>query len=149
MQVILLENIRKLGRLGDKVNVKPGFGRNYLIPQKKAAFATEKNLKQFEERRAEFEKNAQLALAAAQQRAVKLNDITLTITAMASEEGKLYGSVGIHEIRDALKDRDIEIGKNEILMPNGSIHSVGQYDIEIQLHSEVQAMLKVDVVSGK
>lgn len=149
MQVILLENIRKLGRLGDKVNVKPGFGRNYLIPQKKAVFATEKNLKQFEERRAEFEKNAQQALAAAQQLAARLNDITLTIPALASEEGKLYGSVGVHEIRDALKLRDIEIGKNEILMPNGSIHSVGQYDIEIQLHSEVNATLKLEIVSSK
>ena len=147
--VILLETIRKLGRLGDQVNVKSGFGRNFLIPQKKAVFATEKNKKQFEERRAEFEKIAQQALATAQQRAAKLNDITLSIPAMASEVGKLYGSVGMQEIRDALKQREIEVSKHEILMLDGAIHSVGQYEIELQLHSDVVATLKIEVVASK
>lgn len=149
MEVILLETIRKLGRLGDQVTVKPGYGRNYLIPQKKAVFATEKNRQAFEEKRAEFEKNAQQSLAKAQERAAKLNEITLTIPALASEEGKLYGSIGVFEIRDALKQRDIDVSKREIVLPEGSIHSIGSYEIEIHLHSDVIAQLKVEIEPSK
>src|SRR3990167_7059227 len=98
MEVILLENVRNLGRLGDKIVVKAGYGRNYLIPQKKAVFATENNVLMFESRRVELENKAQQLLAEAEQRAAKLNDITVLLHAMATDEGKLYGSVGANEI---------------------------------------------------
>lgn len=148
MEVILLEKIRNLGNLGDKVSVKAGFGRNYLIPQNKAVFATEKNMEAFEKKRAELEKKAKQAVANAEQRAAKINDIVLSIAAMASEEGKLYGSVGINEIKDALVEKSIDVAKNEILMPEGPIHSVGNYSIEIILHSDVSANLQVEVTAA-
>ncbi|MDX1838208.1 50S ribosomal protein L9 [Legionella taurinensis] len=149
MQVILLENVRNLGKLGDKVNVANGFGRNFLIPQSKAVFATAENIKLFEERRAELEKKAQQAQAVAEQRAAKLNDITLVISAMASDEGKLYGSVGVNEIRDALVERSIEVSRREIVMPEGPIHSVGDFTVEVHVHSDVIAMLQIQVVASK
>lgn len=148
MDVILLEKVRNLGNLGDKVSVKAGYGRNYLIPKSKAVFATEKNLELFEQRRAELEKKAQKVLAEAEQRAAKLNDITVQISAQASDEGKLYGSVGIIEIKDAVAARDIDIDKREIVMPEGPIHSVGEYVLEVHLHSDVVAELKVEVVAS-
>ncbi|KTC96547.1 50S ribosomal protein L9 [Legionella erythra] len=149
MQVILLENVRNLGKLGDKVNVANGFGRNFLIPQSKAVFATEENIQMFEQRRAELEKKAQQAQAVAEQRAAKLNDITLVISAMASDEGKLYGSVGVNEIRDALVERSIEISRREIVMPEGPIHSVGDFTVEVHVHSDVIATLQIQVVAAK
>ena len=149
MDVILLEKVRNLGNLGDKVHVKPGYGRNYLIPHNKAVFATAKNTEQFEQRRAELEKKAQQALSAAEQRAAKLNDTTVVISAMASDEGKLYGSVGVNEIKDALVERSIEICKREIVMPDGAFHSIGNFEVEIQVHSDVVATLKVEIVAAK
>ncbi|MFZ4077326.1 MAG: 50S ribosomal protein L9 [Legionellaceae bacterium] len=149
MQVILLEKIRNLGNLGDTVNVKSGYGRNYLIPQNKAVFATEKSVALFEARRADLEKKAAQALAQAEQRAAKLNDITVIISAQASDEGKLYGSVGVNEVKDALVARSIEISKREIIMSEGPIHSVGQYVIDVMLHSDVMASLQVEVVAAK
>ncbi|WP_133131393.1 50S ribosomal protein L9 [Legionella yabuuchiae] len=149
MEVILLEKIRNLGNLGDKVAVKSGYGRNYLIPQGKAVFATAKNIEAFEKRRAELEKKAQKSLAEAEQRAAKLNDITLEISAQASDEGKLYGSIGVNEITEALKERGHEVSKQEVVMPEGPIHSTGDYVVQIQLHSDVAANLKVEVVSAK
>ncbi len=149
MQVILLEKIRNLGSLGDKVSVNPGYGRNFLIPQGKAVFATEKNVESFEKRRAELEKKAEQALAKAEQRAAKLNGVTVVIVAQASDEGKLYGSVGVTEIKDALIAKSIEICKCEIMMPDGVFHSVGQYAVEIQVHSDVIATIQVDVVAAK
>lgn len=149
MEVILLEKVRNLGNLGDKVQVKPGYGRNYLIPESKAVFATAKNVEQFEQRRAELEKKAQQSLANAEQRAAKLNDTTLVVNAMASDEGKLYGSVGVNEIKDALTEKSIEVSKREIVMPEGPIHSIGNYEIEIHVHSDVVATLKVEIVPAK
>lgn len=149
MEVILLEKVRNLGDLGDKVHVKPGYGRNFLIPQNKAVFATATNLKQFEERRAELEKKAQQSFASAEQRAAKLNDTTITISAMASDEGKLYGSVGANEIKEALDAKSIQVSKREIVMPEGPIHSVGDFTVEIQVHSDVTAQLQVQIVSAK
>lgn len=149
MQVILTEKIRHLGNLGDKVNVKNGFARNYLIPQKKAVVATAYNLEQFEKERAELEKKAQANLAQAQQRAAKINDTLLTISAMASEEGKLYGSIGIHEIKEALIAKGIEISKREITLPNGAFHATGEYTVDILLHSDVVAQLQIQVVASK
>jgi len=149
MQVILLEKVRNLGNLGDCVNVKPGYGRNFLIPQNKAVFATANNLAMFETRRAELEKNAALALAKAQEKATKFNDITIEIAAQASDEGKLYGSVGIIEICDALKTKGLEVTKREVQMPTGPIYSIGNYVIDIILHSDVTANLQVTIVSAK
>jgi large subunit ribosomal protein L9 len=149
MQVILLEKVRGLGNLGDQVNVKPGYGRNFLIPQNKAVFATEKNLAQFESRRTELEKKALQLFAAAEQRAAKLNDITVVITAQASDEGKLYGSVGPTEVKEALLLKSVEVNKREIVMPEGPLHSVGNYVVHIHVHSDVIAHLQVEVVAGK
>ncbi|GGI77128.1 50S ribosomal protein L9 [Legionella impletisoli] len=149
MEVILLEKIRNLGNLGDKVAVKSGYGRNYLIPQGKAVFATAKNIEEFEKRRAELEKKAQKSLAEAEQRAAKLNDITLEISAQASDEGKLYGSIGVNEITEALKERGHDVSKREVVMPEGPIHSTGEYVVQVQLHSDVMANLKVEVVPAK
>ena len=149
MHVILLEKIKNLGSLGDTVNVKPGYGRNYLVPQNKAVFATKANLASFETRRAELEKKAKQALAKAEQRAAKLNDVTLVITAQASDEGKLYGSVGVIEIKEALLALSHDVCKREIMMPDGVFHSVGQYAVDIQIHSDVLATIQVEVVASK
>ena len=149
MEVILLEHVRNLGHLGDKVNIKAGYGRNYLIPQSKAVFATPENIKLFEQRRAELEKKAQEQLATAQQRAAKLNDVTLVISAMASDEGKLYGSIGIVEIEDALNARELDVARREIVMPEGTIHAIGDYVVQIHVHSEVVAQLQVQIVPSK
>ncbi len=149
MEVILLEKMRNLGNLGDKVEVRSGYARNYLIPEKKAVFATAKSLELFEQRRGELEKKAQQEFAKAEQRAAKLNDTSLVISAMASDEGKLYGSVGVNEIRDALLERKIEVSKREIVMPDGSYHAIGQYSVEIHVHSDVIANLQVEVVAAK
>ncbi|ANN95615.1 TPA: 50S ribosomal protein L9 [Legionella pneumophila] len=149
MEVILLEKVRNLGNLGDKVHVKSGYGRNYLIPQNKAVFATEQNIELFQKRRAELEKKAQQALANAEQRAAKLNDTTIVISAMASDEGKLYGSVGVNEIKDALIEKQIEISKREIVMPEGPLHSIGNYVVEVHVHSDVVANLQVEIISAK
>lgn len=149
MQVILLEKVKNLGNLGDKVNVKPGYGRNFLIPQSKAVFATDKNVEMFELRRSELEKKALQMFASAEQRAAKLNDVTVVITAQASDEGKLYGSVGPNEIKDALLAKSIEISKREIVMPEGPLHSVGQFTVDIHVHSDVIAQLCVEIVGVK
>lgn len=149
MEVILLEKVRNLGNLGDRVNVKSGYGRNFLIPQNKAVFATPDNVKLFEQRRSELEKKAQQSLASAEQRASKLNDITVVISAMASDEGKLYGSVGINEIKDALTAKEIEVSKREIVMPEGPLHSIGNYVVEVHVHSDVIANLQIEIVASK
>ncbi|MBA2651577.1 MAG: 50S ribosomal protein L9 [Tatlockia sp.] len=149
MEVILLEKIRNLGNLGDKVDVKSGYGRNFLIPQNKAVFATETNIERFEQRRAELEKKAQQSLSNAEQRAAKLNDTTVVIAAMASDEGKLYGSISANEIADALTEKSIEVSKREIVMPDGPLHSIGDYEVEIHVHSDVIAKLQVQIISAK
>lgn len=149
MEVILLEKVRNLGNLGDVVAVKAGYGRNFLVPQGKAVFATKDNRATFEKRRAELEKKAEQSFAKAQQRAAQFNDITLVIQAMASDEGKLYGSVGIHEIKEALDQKGVEVCKREIVMPEGPFHSIGSYTVELMLHSDVVANLQVEVTPQK
>lgn len=149
MQVILLEKVRNLGSLGDKVDVKAGYGRNYLIPQNKAVFATNENIKRFEASRNELEKKEKQSLATAQQRAANLNDTTVTISAMASDEGKLYGSITANEIKEALSAKSIEVSKREIVMPEGPLHSIGDFTVEIHVHSDVIANLQVQIVSSK
>ena len=149
MNLILLEDVRGLGHVGDKVGVKPGYGRNYLIPEGKAIFATESNLKAFEEKRAQLEKRAQELLADAEKRAAQLAVATIVVPAMASDEGKLYGSVTAHDICNAAKDQAIMLSKREILMSSGPIYSIGDYTVDVQLHSDIIAKLKISVVPAK
>jgi large subunit ribosomal protein L9 len=147
MEVILLENIGNLGNLGDKVDVKAGFGRNYLIPQGKAVPATEGNVARFEARRAELEAAAAEALAAAETRAEAINALGLvSIAANAGEEGKLFGSVGTRDIADAVTAAGCEIDKSEVRLPEGALRELGEYEIAIQVHGDVTAMVAVAVV---
>ena len=146
MEVILLEKIGKLGNIGDKANVKAGFGRNYLIPHGKAVFATASNIADFELRRADLEAAAASKLGAAQTRANALAAIgSVTITAVAGDEGKLLGSVGIRELEDALAAAGSDISKSEINMPDGPIRFVGEFSIECQLHVDVTQSFTVVV----
>lgn len=149
MEVILLEKVRNLGDLGEKVSVKPGYGFNYLIPQKMAVPANKGNIAEFERRRAELEQKANDVLVHAQQRAEKLNALTVTITAMASDEGKLYGSVGARDICDAVIAAGQELEKKEVLLPEGPIHEVGESNIGLQLHTDVTVSVKVVVVAAE
>ncbi len=146
MDVILLEKVRNLGNLGDKVSVKPGYGRNYLIPQGIALPATEANLADFEARRAELEKAAADVFAAAKARADKLFGTTVTIEARAADEGKLYGSLGVREIAMAISDAGAEVAKSEVTMPDGPIRATGEYDVVLQLHTDIEATVHVHVV---
>lgn len=149
MQVILLEKMKNLGSLGETVTVKSGYGRNFLIPQKKAVFATPDNVKMFEERREELEKIAAQSLAQAEQRAAKLNDVSIIIEAQASDDGKLYGSIGIAEVQSALQAKLHEVSKREILMPEGPFQEIGQFSVEVQVHSDVVAVVAVEIVAAK
>lgn len=148
MEVILLEKVANLGNLGDKVNVKSGYGRNYLLPQGKAAAATAENLAAFEARRAELERAAAEKLAAAQSRAQQLSGLEVTITANTGEEGKLFGSIGTHDIADALSASGVEVHKSEVRLPNGTIRQTGEYEITLNLHSDVETTVKLIVVAG-
>lgn len=147
MQVILLEKIRNLGNLGEQVKVKPGHGRNYLIPKGKALRATPANIAKFETRRAELEKAASDLLATAKARAAKFTDLLVEIKVKASEEGKLFGSVGTREIIGAIHAKGSEVDKSEIELPNGVIRQTGEYEVFVQLHTEVRVAVKVNVVA--
>ena len=146
MEVILLEKLGKLGNIGDLANVKAGYGRNYLIPQGKALFATKANLEEFETRRADLEAAAANKMEKAQIRANKLEEIgTVTITANAGDEGKLFGSVGTREIEEAVNNAGGEISKSEINMPEGAIRNIGEFAVEVQLHTDVTQSITVVV----
>lgn len=146
MEVILLQKIGRLGNLGDKVAVKAGFARNFLVPEGKAVFATAENLTKFEARRAELEKIADTNLKEAQVRAEKLQNLAITISARAADEGRLYGSLGTRDIAEAIAKAGIAIEKSEIRLPNGPIRLLGEHEIIVQLHSDVTAQVKVNVV---
>ncbi len=146
MNVILLERLGNLGDIGDEVAVRPGFARNFLIPKGKAVRASAENRAVFEERRAELEKAAGEHLTAAQTRAAKLEGLALTIVVKAGEEGKLYGSVGTQDIADKITETGTEVTRAEVRMPEGVIRSIGDYDIDLQLHSDVVVAIKVSVV---
>lgn len=147
MEVILLEKIKNLGDLGDRVKVRPGYGRNYLIPQGKAVPATPENVRRFEERRAELERQAAEARAAAEARREKLEGLEVPIPARAGQEGKLFGSVGTQDIAEAVTAAaGIEVERREVLMPEGPIRQTGEYEIELQLHSDVSALVRIVVV---
>ncbi len=147
MEVILLEKVANLGALGDKVDVKPGYGRNYLVPYGKAVPATDENVKAFEARRAELEKAAAERLAEAERRAEQLNEFAVTITAKAGDEGKLFGSIGVRDIADAITAGGVEVNKSEVRLPEGPLRTTGEFDIELHLHSDVAAQVKVNVVA--
>jgi len=149
MNVILLDNVENLGNIGDLVKVKAGFGRNYLIPQGKAALATPDNLKATEARRAELEKVAAEELVAAKTRFEAINATELVITANAGSEDKLFGSVGPVDIVDALEKIQIKVERSEVRMPDGPIHELGEYPIGIHLHSDVNAEVIVRVVDAE
>ena len=146
MEVILLEKIGKLGGLGDKVTVKRGYGRNYLLPFGKAVPATAANLEAFEVRRAELESAASEKLNSAQTRADQLNEIELSIVAKAGEEGKLFGSIGTADIADAISASGIEVAKHEVRLPEGALRTTGEFEVAIQLHPEVTATVGIVVV---
>lgn len=146
MQVILLENVENLGGIGDLVKVKPGFGRNYLLPQGKAALATSKNIKEIEARRVELEKAAAEELVKAKERAKGIEGVEVVVKANAGSEGKLFGSVGPIDIADALAAIQVEVERSEIRMPEGPIQEVGDFTIGIHLHAEVNAEVTVKVV---
>jgi len=145
MNVILLEKINKLGALGDQVSVKAGFGRNFLIPQGKALPATEANVKMFEGRRAELEAAAAESLGSANARAEELNGKEVVIVRKAGEEGRMFGSVNNTDVAEALVAAGAKVEKREVRLPEGAIRELGEYDIDIHLHSDVNATVKVIV----
>jgi len=147
MELILLEKVQSLGDLGQKVKVKAGFGRNYLVPQGKAVAATPANIERFEAMRADLEKAAKDRLASAGNRAAALQGLVLTIKAIASDEGKLYGSIGPREIADALVELGHDVSKREVNMPDGPLRLVGEFDVQLQLHADIDTVIKVAVAA--
>ena len=148
MNVILLENVENLGSIGDLVKVKPGYGRNYLLPQGKAALATPENMKEIEARRAELEKAAAEELAAAKTRAGAIEGMELVIPANAGPEGKLFGSVGPIDIADAFEKVQVEVERSEVRMPEGPIQELGEFTVGVHLHPEVDVDITVRVVES-
>jgi len=149
MQVILLDKIGNLGSLGDQVNVKAGYARNFLIPQGKVVMATKANVEMFETRRAELEANVAKQLAAAEARAESVNALEVTIASKSGDEGKLFGSIGNRDIADAATAAGVEIAKSEVRLPEGALRTTGSFEVSIQLHSEVFATLKLEVVAAE
>ncbi|MCK5383211.1 MAG: 50S ribosomal protein L9 [Gammaproteobacteria bacterium] len=143
MEIILLEKIANLGNMGEKVNVKPGYGRNYLIPQGKAAPATAANIAEYEARRAELEKAAAEGMAAAEVRRDALIDKVITITSKAGEEGKLFGSIGTADIAQVLTEQGVAVERNEVRLPDGAFRMVGEHDVQLQLHTDVNVAIKL------
>jgi len=146
MDVILLEKIDRLGTLGDIVKVKPGFARNFLLPTGKAKMANAANIKELEGRRAELEARAAKMLVEAQARKAQLDGFAVSLTVKSGAEGKLFGSVGTHDISDAVTAAGHKVEKKEVRMPNGAIRLAGEYDIELHLHTDVNATIKLTVI---
>ena len=149
MELILLQKVRNLGTLGDKVVVKPGYGRNFLLPQGKAVRVNAANLAAFEQRRAEYEAKASTALTDAEARKAKLADVSVTISAHASAEGKLFGSVGPRDIAEALAAAGHTVNKGEVILGEGPLRNTGEFEVAIHLHADVHTSVKVIVVSDK
>jgi large subunit ribosomal protein L9 len=148
MEIILLDKIANLGGLGDTVSVKAGFARNFLFPQGKAVPATKANVEKFEARRAEYEAKVAEELSAAQARADKVAELgEVTIAAPAGDEGKLFGSVGTRDIAEAITAAGVAVSKPEVKLPTGTLRETGEYDIDLQLHSEVTTSVKVVIVA--
>ena len=148
MQVILLDKIGNLGSLGDQVAVKSGYARNFLIPQGKAVMATKANVEHFEARRAELEAKVAETLATAGARAEQVEALeAVVIASKAGDEGKLFGSIGTRDIADAVSAAGVKVAKSEVRLPEGALRNTGEYEISLQLHSEVFATVKVNVVA--
>ncbi|MEO3878124.1 50S ribosomal protein L9 [Rheinheimera fenheensis] len=148
MQIILLDKVANLGGLGDNVTVKSGYARNFLFPQGKAVPATKANIEKFEARRAELEAKLAADLAAANDRATKIAALgEVTIASKAGDEGKLFGSVGTRDIADAITEAGVKVSKAEVKLPNGTLRETGEFDIDLQLHAEVIATVKVVVIA--
>ncbi len=145
MDVILLDKVGKLGEVGDKVTVNAGFGRNFLIPQGKALPATAANVADFEVRRAELEAAATAKRNDAKERALKLVDLAVTLVTKAGDEGKLFGSIGTRDIADVITAAGVAVTKSEVRLPDGALREVGEYDIDVQLHSEVIQIIKLTI----
>lgn len=146
MDVILLDKVGRLGAIGDKVSVKSGYGRNYLLPQGKAVAATAKNIADFEARRAELEATAAGKIAGATARAEQLAALEVTIAAKAGDEGRLFGSIGTRDIAEAITAAGVAVAKSEVRLPQGVLREIGQYEIDVQLHAEVIQAVKLAVV---
>ncbi|WP_428354979.1 50S ribosomal protein L9 [Methyloprofundus sp.] len=147
MEVILLEKVVNLGNLGDKVNVKSGFARNFLVPQKKAVMATKEKIAEFESRRADLERAAAEKLTAAQKRADALSGVEVVITHKAGEEGKLFGSVGTLDIAEAITAAGAAVDKSEIRLPEGIIRQIGEYAIDVNLHADITVAVAVQIAA--
>ncbi|ALF60517.1 50S ribosomal protein L9 [Psychrobacter urativorans] len=147
MQIILLQRIVNLGKLGETVDVKPGYGRNFLIPLGKALPATAANIEKFEARRAELEAEEKKELDAAQERADALTDVNVIMRAKSGDEGKLFGSIGTRDIAEALTNSGLEVDRAEIKLPEGALRQVGEYNVDIQLHHDVTATILVTILS--
>ncbi|MDZ3823858.1 MAG: 50S ribosomal protein L9 [Pseudoxanthomonas sp.] len=146
MELILLQKVTNLGGLGDRVKVKPGYGRNFLVPQGKAVPATKANIETFEARRADYEAKANQLLADANARAAAFDEASVTIKANASTEGKLFGSVGPRDIAEAFTSAGKPLSKSEVIMPEGAIRKVGEFEVVVHLHADVERTVKVEVV---
>jgi large subunit ribosomal protein L9 len=146
MEIILLEKVANLGNLGDKVVVKPGYGRNFLIPKGKAVRASAAKLAEFEQRRAELEQKAANEFAAAEARAEALAKLNVTIAQKAGEEGRLYGSVGAKDIADAVTAAGVPTNKNEVRLPTGPIRHTGDYEIKLHVHTDLDAVVAVKII---
>ncbi len=147
MEIILLEKVINLGALGARVNVKPGYARNFLIPKGKATAATAANLARFEARRAELERIAAEALTKAKARAEQLAELIVTLSVKTGNEGRLFGSVGAADIADAVSAAGIDLQKNEVRLSTGSIRQIGEYDVDLHLHPEVKTQIRVNVIA--
>ncbi len=147
MEIILLESIAKLGDLGEKVSVKSGYGRNFLIPQHKAVAATAENVEAFEARKAELQRNAEDKLVRATARAEQIEALKLSLTSKAGDEGKLFGSITVRDIAEAAASLGVEIEKSEVRLPEGPLRELGDYEINVHLHTEVNAVLQVSVIA--
>ena len=147
MDIILLDKVGRLGAIGDKVSVKSGYARNYLLPQGKAVAATAKNIADFQERRAGLEAAAAAKIAEATARAEKLAELTVTIAANAGDEGRLFGSIGTRDISDAITAAGVTVAKSEIRLPQGVLRETGAYEIDVQLHAEVVQTVKLNVIA--
>lgn len=145
MEVILLDTVENLGGIGDKVNVKPGYARNYLLPQGKATRATAENIAEFEARRAELEAKAAAVIAEAKARAEKLNGLKLVIRAKVGSEGKLFGSVGTVDIAEAAEAVGVTIERSELRLAEGPLRMIGEHEVEVHLHSEVSVPISVTI----
>jgi len=143
MELILLQKVKNLGNLGDKVKVKPGYGRNYLVPQGKAVNANETNIAEFEKRRSEYEAKANTVLSAAETRKANLEGATVTIKANASAEGKLFGSVGPRDIAEAFSAAGHPLEKSEVVMGEGPLRHTGEFEVHVHLHADVHTTVKV------